>query len=280
VANHPGSEPLTREEVVALLRTRRLGHELQFLPETTSTNSEAANLAQLGMEHGTVVLAERQTAGKGRLGRHWHSPAAGNLYCSVILHARTSPKQSCTWLSWIPLVSALATARAVQAVTGLQPAVKWPNDLLVGKRKLGGVLCESGMAGRQYFYVIVGIGLNVNAPRDTFPKDLQGVVTSLAIELGHAVDRASLLAALLFELEKRVDPLLTGEKDIPRDLLKEYTTLCSTLGEKVRVGLADGDSVEGMADSIMPDGALRIKRDQGSGGGLVDVRAGDVVHLR
>lgn len=271
--------PLTRERVVALLRTKRLGHGLQFLPETTSTNSDAANLAQLGMEHGTVVLAEQQTQGKGRQGRDWYSPAGGNLYCSVILHLPGSSKQTPAWVSWIPLVAAVAAARAVQTVTGLQPALKWPNDLLIGPRKLGGLLCESGVAGRQYVYVVVGIGLNVNVPREAFPKDLREAATSMLSELGHAVDRASLLAALLLELEQQVDALF-ALKEIPPDVLKEYTTFCCTLGRKIRVTLADGGSVEGVAESIVTDGALRIARDKASGSGTVDVRAGDVVHLR
>lgn len=280
MATPADSAPLTREAVAACLRTRRLGHGLQILQETTSTNSEAANLAQLGMEHGTVVVAEQQTEGKGRLGRRWHSPAAGNLYCSVILKVSTSLRQSPTWLSWIPLVSAVAATRAVQSVTGLQPMVKWPNDLLLDGRKVGGVLCESGVAGRQHLYVVVGIGLNVNASRETFPEDLQTIATSLVSETGHTIDRAMLLASLLFELERRVDSLLDGVNDIPSDLVKEYTVLCSTLGQKVRVSLADGECVEGVADSIVADGSLRIICDQGSGGGTVDLRAGDVVHLR
>jgi BirA family biotin operon repressor/biotin-[acetyl-CoA-carboxylase] ligase len=271
------AQPLTREAVVALLRTKRLGRGLQFLPEVTSTNSDAANLAQLGMEHGTVVLAERQTAGKGRLGRAWHSPD-GNLYCSVILQAPGASKEMPAWLSWIPLIAAVATARAVQTVTGLKPEVKWPNDLLIGQRKLGGVLCESGVAGRQYVYVVVGIGLNVNAPREAFPKELQDTATSLVSECGRTVERAPLLAALLLELENRIDALF-AMKAMPSDLLKEYLALCCTLGQKIRVSLADGRSVEGVANSIVDYGSLRIVR-AAAGDGTLDLRAGDVLHLR
>jgi BirA family biotin operon repressor/biotin-[acetyl-CoA-carboxylase] ligase len=273
-------EPLTREAVLACLRTQSLGRGLQILEETTSTNSEAANLAQLGIEHGTVVVAERQTEGKGRLGRTWHSPAGGNLYCSVILKASTPRNQPPAGLSLIPLVAAVAIARAVQTVTALQPMVKWPNDLLVRQRKVGGVLCESGVAGRQHLYVIVGIGLNVNVPRERFPEALREGATSLLSEAGHSVDRAALLASLLFELEQRVDGLLDNLNDMPSPLLDEYTGLCCTLGQKVRVTLADGGYVEGMAERIVMDGSLRIVRDQASGGGRVDVHAGDVVHLR
>lgn len=275
-----GHDSLTKGAVQALLRTQRLGRALQLLKETTSTNMEAVCLAQLGIEHGTVVVAEHQTAGKGRLGRSWHSPAGGNLYCSVILRATMPPEQAPKGLPWIPLASAVAAARAVKTVTGLQPAVKWPNDLLVGHRKLGGLLCESGVAGRQNLYVVVGIGINVNTPREAFPVDLQDAATSLVTELSHPVDRAALLAAFLFELEGRVNPLLAGLTVKSSDLLHEYSSLCSTLGRKVRVSLADGATVEGVAHSIAVNGSLCIVESDGKAGKLVEVHAGDVIHLR
>lgn len=263
-----------------MLRTQRLGRALQILKETTSTNMEAACLAQLGVEHGTVIVAEHQTAGKGRLGRAWYSPAGGNLYCSVILRATAPPEQPPKGLSWVPLASAVAAARAVHTITGLLSTLKWPNDLLVGHRKLGGLLCESGVAGRQNLYVVIGLGLNVNVRREAFPADLQNVATSLASELGRSVDRAALLASFLYELEPRVNPLLAGLTVKSSDLLHEYSSLCSTLGRRVRVSLADGATVEGLAHSIALNGSLCIVEGDGKAGKLVEVQAGDVTHLR
>ncbi len=270
------AQPLTREAIQALLRTKRFGRTLHVLQEATSTNHEAMKLAQQGAPDGTVLVAETQTAGKGRLGRSWYSPPGDNLYCSVIL--RNQPADDLAgWLSVIPLLSAVAVARAVQRVTDLKPLLKWPNDILVGDRKLGGLLCESSLSGPSTTFVVVGIGLNVNGSREGFPEDIREIATSIAAETGRQCDRASLLASILLELELYSETLLTRP---PETFLSEYARLCTTLGRRVRVSLSEGQTIEGLADSIAPDGSLRILREPASGGDLVEVRAGDVVHLR
>lgn len=272
----PLAQPLTRETIQALLRTKRFGRTLHVLQETTSTNHEATKLAQQGAPDGTVLVAETQTAGKGRLGRSWYSPPGDNLYCSVIL--RNQPADNLTgWLSVIPLLSAVAVARAVQRVADLKPSLKWPNDILAGDRKLGGLLCESSLSGPSTTFVVVGIGLNVNGSREGFPEDIRDLATSIAAETGCPCDRASLLASILLELELYSEALPTRPPDT---FLSEYARLCSTLGRRVRVSLSEGETIEGLADSIAPDGSLRIVRDPASGGGMIEVRAGDVIHLR
>jgi BirA family biotin operon repressor/biotin-[acetyl-CoA-carboxylase] ligase len=180
-------------------------------------------------------------------------------------------------LSSVPLLSAVAVAKAVQAVSGLKPSLKWPNDILVGDRKLGGLLCESSLSGQSKTFVVVGIGLNVNSRRESFPEDIREIATSIVAETGRLCDRASLLAALLSELELYSEALLTRP---PETFLIGYARLCSTLGRRVRVNMAGGETVEGLADSISPGGSLRIIREDAAGGGTVEVRAGDVVHLR
>ncbi|MBI5410514.1 MAG: biotin--[acetyl-CoA-carboxylase] ligase [Nitrospirae bacterium] len=274
------SQPLTKEAIHALLRTTTFGRTLHILQTTTSTNNEAMALAQQGAGDGTVVVAETQTAGKGRLGRRWYSPPEENLYCSVIM--RNVPADDLSgWLSAVPLLSAVAVAQAIQAVAGLKPFLKWPNDILVGDRKLGGLLCESSLGGPSRTlartFVVVGIGLNVNSRRESFPEEIREIATSIAAETGRLIDRASLLATILLELEIYSEALLTRP---PETFLSGYARLCSTLGRRVRVNLAEGKTVEGLADSIAPDGSLRIIRDQANGGGVVEVRAGDIVHLR
>jgi BirA family biotin operon repressor/biotin-[acetyl-CoA-carboxylase] ligase len=234
-------------------------------------------LAQKGAEHGTVVVAERQTAGRGRLGRSWYSPAGENLYCSVIVRQTASQTRLAEWLSWLPLLSAVASARAIQAVAALQARLKWPNDILIGQRKLGGVLCESNGSRTQGRFVVVGIGINVNTPRNAFPDDLRDLATSLAAEAGHSCDRVALLATLLSELENCIENLSAQQS---ADLKREYTKLCSTLGRQVRVSLASGESVAGQADAINPDGSLRIIRNGANTGTILDLRAGDVIHIR
>ncbi len=272
-----GSQALTPETIHAVLRTKSFGRTLHVLPETPSTNTAAIALAQKGAAHGTVVVAERQTAGRGRLGRSWYSPAGENLYCSVIVRQTPAPYKLTEWLSWVPLLSAVSVARAVQIVTGLSPSLKWPNDIIIGQRKLGGVLCESNGSRTQGTVVVIGIGINVNSARAAFPDDFRDLATSLAAEAGHPFDRAALLAALLLELEIRLEGLIAEQS---ADLKCEYTKLCSTLGRHVRISLASGENVEGQADSINPDGSLRIIRNGANAGAILDLRAGDVTHLR
>jgi BirA family biotin operon repressor/biotin-[acetyl-CoA-carboxylase] ligase len=274
-------QALTAQSVQQALSTKAFGRTLHLLEGTSSTNTVAMTLGQEGASHGTVVVAETQTAGRGRSGRQWYSPAGKNLYCSVVLRSMPSPDQLTLWLSWIPLIAGLATARAVQTSAALQPSVKWPNDILVGTRKLGGTLCESTGLGSAHPFVVVGIGLNVNLLEHEFPDDLRELATSMAIEADRPFDRAAVLAALLLELETRCDAFLAGQH---RDLMNEYVLRCSTVGRQVCIDLAHGERVEGYADSISPDGSLRVvqggRSSRPGGGSTVNVRAGDVTHVR
>ena len=267
-------QPLTVQGIQRALSTKTCGRTLHVLEEVASTNTHAAALVQDGAPHGTVVVAESQTAGRGRLGRHWHSPSGKNLYCSVLLRTMPAREQQPLWLSWIPLTAALAVSRAVQVLTNLKPSVKWPNDILIGNRKLGGVLCESSGVGTAHVTVIVGIGLNVNIRHDEFPDELREIATSLMIEAQQPFDRAALLSTLLSELETRYESFLAGNHG---DILEEYMLRCSTIGRRVRIELAHGEQMDGTAESIRPDGSLRIIRNDRT---TVDIRAGDVIHLR
>ncbi len=267
-------QPLNAQNIQRALSTKTLGRTLHVLEEVASTNTAAVALAQDRAPHGTVVVAESQAAGRGRLGRHWHSPSGKNLYCSILLRTMPDREQQPLWLSWIPLIAALAVSRAVQATTELKPSVKWPNDILTGNRKLGGILCESGGIGTAHASVIVGIGVNVNVRRDEFPEELREIATSVMIEAGLPCDRAALLATLLVELETRCESFLAGNHG---DILEEYLLRCSTVGRRVRIELAHGEHMDGKADSIQADGSLRILRDDRT---PVDIRAGDVIHLR
>lgn len=267
-------QPLNAQNIQRALSTKTFGRALHVLDEVASTNTAAAALAQEGAPHGAVVVAESQTAGRGRLGRHWHSPSGKNLYCSILLRSMPAREQQPLWLSWIPLIAALAVGRAVQVVAHLKPSVKWPNDILIGNWKLGGVLCESSGVGTAHATVIVGIGLNVNIRRDEFPVELREIATSLAIETQHPCDRTALLAALLAELETRCESFLAGNHG---DILNEYMLRCSTIGQRVRIDLAHGEQMDGTAESIQTDGSLRVIRNDRT---TIDIRAGDVIHLR
>jgi BirA family biotin operon repressor/biotin-[acetyl-CoA-carboxylase] ligase len=272
-------ETITAEAVTAFLHTERFGRTLHLLAQVDSTNHAAALLAQHSAPHGTVVLAEQQTAGRGRMGRTWFSPPGDGLYCSVVLRPSDELLDR---LPWIPLVSAMAAARAISNVTVAQVRLKWPNDLLHDERKLGGLLCESGGQSATStsrgvpLYVIAGIGLNVNTPLERFPSDLQHIATSLAIASGGRVNRLRLFVALLEELEAGWAILRTAPI---AELIRDYTHWCVTIGRRIRVALPGDERVEGVADGIAVDGSLRVVRT-GPDGHAVDVRAGDVIHVR
>jgi BirA family biotin operon repressor/biotin-[acetyl-CoA-carboxylase] ligase len=274
-------QPVTSHAVTKALCTKVLGRSLHIFEDVPSTNSTALTLAQDGAPDGTVVVAEAQTLGRGRLGRQWYSPPGKNLYCSIILRRSMPLDLVSGWLSWVPLLSAVAVARAIQVISALRPSLKWPNDVLLEHRKVGGLLCESSGTGTANAFVIVGIGLNVNMWRDAFPEDLRNLATSLAAEAGQPFDRAVLLATLLSELELRYDAFSSGA-DL--DIKREYELRCASIGQRVRVEMADGDCIEGRADSIGNDGSLRVlvecSQDELKRGTAVAIRAGDVIHLR
>jgi BirA family transcriptional regulator, biotin operon repressor / biotin---[acetyl-CoA-carboxylase] ligase len=271
----PPEPPLSIEAVRAHLTTRTIGANLSVHDEVDSTNRLLVDLAHKGAADGTVVVADSQTAGHGRMGRQWVSPPGLNLYLSILL---TRPQVAAV-LTWIPLLAAVAIIRAVRNLTQLAARLKWPNDVLVLRNgnghKLAGILVEAiggGPAGARL--VVVGIGVNVNMPIEAFPKDLCSTATSLLIETGRSVERARLLASLLAEMEVLYDQLCDQG---PEGIAAVYRESCDTIGRRVRIELMGSEQVEGMAEGIAHDGALRLR---GGDGKMLEIRAGDVVHLR
>jgi BirA family biotin operon repressor/biotin-[acetyl-CoA-carboxylase] ligase len=233
-----------------------------------STNAYLLGEARRGAPAGLVAVADHQTAGRGRLGRRWEAPPGSSLLVSVLLRPVLPPEQ----LHLCTAAVALATASACRTVAGVWPTVKWPNDLLVGDDKLAGVLADADAAAPGgppgSVAVVVGVGCNVDWPG---PPDAGG--TSLADAAGRPVDREPLLQALLTELGPRVEAL--GTDDGRRGLGDELRARCRTLGQVVRVELADGDIV-GRAVELTAEGHLVVE----TGDGRQVVAAGDVVHLR
>ena len=272
--------PLTIENIRRELTTTQLGRQLRLHGELSSTNEEAVNLAQAGAEHGTVVVAESQTAGRGRHGRRWFSPPGYNLYCSVLARTVLSPGPvaPAERLSWIPLVAAVAVTEAVHATAGVPLSLKWPNDLLLDDRKVGGILCESGSIGSTAAFVVIGLGLNVNGPRNLFPPELQSVAASLRERTDGPIDRSRLLARWLLELEQLLDSLITHS---PRQLRDAYVARCSTIGRQVKARLGEGRDVIGTAVGIGEDGSLHVLPGRNSTARqIIEIRAADVIHLR
>lgn len=275
------SPPLSRNTIHSTLSTTWLGRRIELFDSIPSTNREAVRLAQADVEHGTVVVADSQTAGRGRLSRTWFSPPGANLYCSVILKAARPAYRLTEWLSWLPLVSALAAAEAIEAVSSLHVSVKWPNDLLISERKVGGILCESGTGTGPHPFQVIGIGLNVNVDQQDWPEELRESATSIWHEQQRIVDRNRLLAQLLLELEHCIEELaLHGTSR----LAMAYHQRCSTIGQRVKAILANGDLCVGVAEGVGQDGALMLRPDATQPGmeppEIVHLRVADIIHIR
>lgn len=275
------SAPLSVDDIRSTLATKSLGHSLYVHQELPSTNGEASALAQSGAADGTVVVAESQSGGYGRHGRVWFSPPGLNIYCSVILRGVGQSLSLSQWLSWVPLVSALAVAEATQQAAGVSLALKWPNDLLFQERKVGGILCEGIFPSSNDPVVVIGIGLNVNSPPESFPEALRPIAASLFEAAQRPIDRNRLIAQLLLELEQWLGELRSHG---PVRLRQAYTTRCTTLGRQVRVLFRDDQEISGTAEAISADGALQVRTSSPPSRSqpmpLIDVRAADVFHLR
>ena len=231
-----------------LLRTEVIGRRITCLATTASTMDVARQEAIAGAPHGAVVIAEEQTAGRGRFGRRWVSPAGKNLYLTLILRPDAGRLRA------LSMVVPLAVCRAVEAVTPLRPVIKWPNDVLVGERKLAGVLIEGESSGADLIYALAGIGLNVNDPIDD--PEIAGIATSLIRELGKETSRETVLAALLNELEDAYSAP-------PDDVYNGWRSRIATLGQSVRLTFRD-DVYEGLAEDVDSEGSLVLRLTDGT----------------
>ncbi|MFN7952594.1 MAG: biotin--[acetyl-CoA-carboxylase] ligase [bacterium] len=250
-------EDRLRPELVApALTTRRFGQHLECYALLESTMDTATARARAGHPEGTVVVAETQTAGRGRRGRTWHSPAGLNLYLSLVLRPAIATHQ----VGPVTLVAGLALARAVTEVAGFAPGIKWPNDLYCGPRKLAGILTELSAELDQVHHVVVGVGLNVNAVVDDFPPELRELATSLRIEAGgRPFRRAHVLAAFLNHFEPAYDRFAAAGLE---PFLPEIEATSAVRGRRVEVDLGARRFV-GRALGVGPDGALTVELEDG-----------------
>ena len=240
---------------------------VEVVPRTDSTNAE---LLRRGGPEGQVLVAEEQTAGRGRMGRSWVSqPGAALMFSFLLRPAAVPPGRR----GWLPLLTGVAAVAAVRGVCGLDATLKWPNDVLIDGRKLAGILAEQSGD-----FVVIGIGLNVATTPDALPSGAGGLRgTSLAIE-GADVSREVLLAEFLRQFERWY--LAFREDPSPErvGLFAEYRRLCSTLGQAVRVELPGMRTLSGLAEDIDQDGRLLV-REPGAPA-PVPISAGDVIHVR
>ena len=234
---------------------------IHYFPEIGSTMDAARELAKKGAEEGTIVIAEAQTRGRGRLSREWLSPEGG-IYFTIVLRPRISP----VYAPRINLMASVAVAATIRKLLGLKAELKWPNDVLIEGKKVCGILAEMGAEMDVVNFVNVGIGINANTSVPQFKK----TATSLKDMLRREISRKEFLGVLLVEIERR-QPLL-----MKADLLEEWKKLSVTLNKHVRI-VAPGEVIVGRAIDIDTTGALIIKERNGS---LKKAMAGDCIHLR
>ena len=248
-------------------RAGAFGRRLHWLESTASTNDVAAHLAESGADEGTTVVAEMQTAGRGRHGRVWFSPPGAGLYTSVIVRPEKGMSDAVHPATLLTLASGVAIAEAVRAVTGLPAEIKWPNDVLIGSRKLAGILAEGSLQAGEPIFVIIGFGVNLQPA--AYPPELASRVTSIEAETNRPADRALLLAEILASLGERYADLREGRFDA---MLTAWRRLAMSLaGARVEWDSPTG-VVSGRAEDIDRNGALLVRVD----GKVERVVAGDV----
>jgi BirA family biotin operon repressor/biotin-[acetyl-CoA-carboxylase] ligase len=259
---------LTPEMLRQRLKGSLFGKRIYHFFKTDSTNRVALELGHAGEPEGTVVLAEEQTAGRGRAGRVWHSDRAVGIYVTVLLRPRLAPVQA----PLLTMMAGLSARSAVQAVTGLTVDLKWPNDLLLNGKKTGGILTEMHAEPGQIRFVIVGIGLNVN--QEKLPGALADTATSLRVETGKSQSRMELLVRLLREFENDYNRFLREGVESVVARFEEVSTYAK--GKRVRV--TNGmESYVGTTAGLGPEGLLQVERDDGK---VMTVIAGDVTEAR
>ena len=244
---------LGESEIKSRLHTGWAGKNLIFHPVTGSTNIDAKAAAEEGAPEGTLVVTERQDAGRGRRGRGWFSPEGCNLYFTILLRPGCAPDQACT----LTLVMALAVAQAVREL-GLDAGIKWPNDVVIAGKKVCGILTEMSAEPDFIHYVVIGTGVNVN--QEAFPEEIAGTATSLRIEKGERIARAGLLASVMTHFESAYEAFcatwdLSG-------LAADYESLLLNKDRPVRV-LDPKGNFEGTARGINEKGELLVERQDG-----------------
>jgi len=246
---------VTPEQIIPKLQTKQLGKNIDYYTTCSSTQIIAVDKARQGAPHGTIIISEEQTAGKGRLDRSWNSTANNGIWMSVIIRPAISPE----FAAQFTLVSAVAITQAIQDITNLTPQIKWPNDILINGKKVTGILTELQAEMDIVHSIIIGIGVNVNHDLSAFDESIQTIATSLKMENGVQVDRSLLVAKILYYLEKYGD--LYVEKGFePIKILWESHNC--TIGKRIRATMLR-ETLEGVAIGITNDGVLELKLDSG-----------------
>ncbi|MFW5985684.1 MAG: biotin--[acetyl-CoA-carboxylase] ligase [Halanaerobiaceae bacterium] len=245
-------DTLIPEEIFLHLETKYMGRNIEYLPQTESTNTTAKNLAASGVEEGTMVLAEKQSSGRGRRGKEWFSPGGTGLWFSLILRPEFTPEKA----SFLTILTALSLEKVLREYR-LKPFIKWPNDIYVDNKKVAGILSEISAEIDFVKYAVVGIGINVN--QEYFPEDIKEKATSLKIVSGQNISRKKLLSDILLEFENFYELLLANEE---KEILKQWKNKLDILGHRVQIKTNNRDYY-GRAIDISEGGALILEDESG-----------------
>lgn len=258
---------LLPDEIKARLKTNHFGKVIHSYEEVDSTNDLALRLAEEGAPEGTVVIAESQRKGRGRLGRPWHSSRNKGLWFSLILRPKLIPSK----VSLITLTAALAVVRVVSAYIKKAPKIKWPNDVHFEGKKLCGILSEMSSSPGQIRHVIIGVGINLNQEEGDFPEELRSGATSVRLESEKVVSRVPFLSVLLAEWEK----LYLELADRSDEIVREIKSVCDTLNQLIQVKQGE-QTISGTAIDFDLDGALLLRRPDGN---IEKILSGDLLHV-
>jgi len=260
---------MTTEEILNGLHTQILGREIVIYDRIGSTNDLALRRGIEGAREGTLILAECQTAGRGRHGRRWHAPPGSSLLASLIFRHRLLADQI-----GIPnLIGAVAIAMAIRELTDLPATIKWPNDVQIQGKKVSGILTELEYDRHRHPFFVMGFGVNVNTSLADFPEELRAWATSLRTESGREISRVALLQMILHQLEDNYLHLKRGKI---ASIIETANRLSGTLGQWVRLEMAKG-TFEGIAEKIDADGGLWLRDESGQSRKFL---VGEVVHIR
>lgn len=255
---------MSKAEIESLISTKWAGCDVLYFPEIDSTNLRAKRLGEEGASHGTLVVADRQTDGRGRRGRAWESPAGSSIYMSILLRPEIIPSRA----PMLTLVMAQSVAEAIREMTGVDAQIKWPNDIVLNGKKICGMLTEMSTEIDWISYVVIGVGINVNT--ENFPEELKDQATSLWLEEGKRYKRAALIAQIMKRFESCYEQFIkTGDLS---GIQEDYNRLLVNRDREVRI-LEPGHEYNGHALGIDETGELLVRRADGS---VAKIYAGEV----
>ena len=246
-------DKMSQQAVDEKINTMYIGRPTLIIDSVDSTNEEVKRRARQGDRQGLTVVSDEQTLGKGRLGRVWKSPRGTSIYESILLRPELAPSQ----VPCITLVAGLALCNTINSIAGCGAKIKWPNDIIVGSKKLCGILTEMTIEDNTVSFAVVGMGINVN--NRSFPDELSAKATSLYLETGRCFSRAELIARLAENFEQVYNEFIVSGFEALKD---DYVSLCATIGRRVSANRA-GKELCGTATDISPDGGLIVQTDDG-----------------